>query len=180
MIAACSLVGCDPIARHKALSTIFDGVPTLPAPEQLCADYTDKRLAEFRDELSGKKVKAESSATQSQHPPYQEKRCSDCHDKSKRNGLIAETNQLCFVCHTGFVKGAYVHGPVATGDCLVCHLPHNSNFPSLLKMERSAVCATCHRETRVAAVMHDRLAAQQMACVDCHDPHSGAAPFFLK
>jgi len=181
LIAVGSLTGCDPLARHKALSTLFDGVPSLPPPEQLCADYAEKRVAEVRDELAGKKgAKVEADAMKSQHRPYQEKSCNDCHDKTKENGLAAPRNQLCFVCHTGFVKGSFVHGPVATGDCLACHLPHSAGFPLLLKADRSAICATCHREKRIAAGMHERVAAQQMACVDCHDPHFGNAAFFLK
>ena len=181
MIAACSLTGCDPVARHKALSTLFDGVPTLPPPDRLCAEYAEKRVAEVRAELTrAKGAKAEAGATQSQHRPYKEKSCNNCHDKTKEGGLVAPRNQLCFICHTGFVQGAFVHGPVATGDCLACHQPHSSGFPSFLKTDRSAVCVTCHREKRVAVGMHERVAAKQMACVDCHDPHFGNAAFFLK
>lgn len=173
--------GCDPITRHKALSTLFDGVPSLPPPAQLCADYADKRVAELRDELSGKQAgKGDQGASQSLHLPYKEKKCNDCHDKGKKDGLVAPKGQLCFVCHKGFIKADWVHGPVAVGDCLACHVPHNSGFNSLLKSERSALCISCHREKRVAAVMHERVMAQGMACVDCHDPHFGHAAYFLK
>ncbi|HEY3306988.1 MAG TPA: cytochrome c3 family protein [Desulfuromonadaceae bacterium] len=185
MLVACLLAlllpGCDTVGRHKLLSTIFDGVPSLPPPEQLCQEYADKQVAEVKDQLSGKKtVTAVTEAAKSQHAPYQDKKCNDCHDKRKQNGLVVPSTELCLVCHTGFIKGPYVHGPVAVGDCLVCHLPHNSNFPALLKTEKNAICSTCHREKRIATAMHDKLNAQRIGCTDCHDPHFGNAAFFLK
>ena len=178
---ACVMSGCDPVSRHKVMSTIFDGYPSLPPAEQYCADYAEKRAAEVRDELSGKKQdKVAAGTASSQHLPYLEKSCNDCHDKTKQNGLVASRTELCFVCHSDFIKGSYVHGPVAIGDCLACHLPHSSGFPSLLKAEKGTICLKCHRESRLASGMHDKVAAQQMVCVDCHDPHFGNAPFFLK
>jgi predicted CXXCH cytochrome family protein len=180
-IAACSFAGCDQTTRYKALSTLFDGVPSLPPPEQFCSDYAEKRIAEVRDELTDiKTAKVEAGATHSKHLPYGEKSCNKCHDKSKKDGLIAPRNQLCFVCHSGFIRGLFVHGPVAVGDCLACHLPHSSGFPLLLKTERSAICSICHHEKRIASGLHEKVAAQQIACVDCHDPHFGKAAFFLK
>lgn len=178
-LAAIALVGCDPIGRHKVLSTIFDGVPSLPPPEQICNEYAEKRIAEVKDELSDKK-KMLVIDTKSQHAPYQEKKCNDCHDKTSQNGLITAPTKLCLVCHSGFVKGQFVHGPVAVGACSACHQPHSSKFPSLLKTEQNAICSTCHREKRTASAMHDRLAAQGIGCTDCHDPHFGSTPFFLK
>ena len=177
-----SLCGCDPVARHKVLTTIFDGVPNPPPPEQVCADYAEKRMAELRDELSGKKAAdlAQKKKQGSEHMPYVEKRCDDCHDKTKESGLVTAKKDLCLYCHTGFIKGTYVHGPVATGDCTACHEPHNAEFPFLLKKNAGEVCALCHLEKRTASVMHSKVAAQKLVCTDCHDPHSANAPFFLK
>lgn len=176
-----ALSGCDPITRHKALTTLFDGVPSLPPPEQICTEYADQKVAELRNELLGKKTVAKTGpVTVSQHPPYVEKKCNDCHNKNNRDGLVAPRNQLCYVCHTNFVKGQFVHGPIAVADCLACHLPHTSTNPSLLKNNVSALCAGCHKEKRVADTMHAKLAAQQMPCTDCHDPHFGNLQYFLK
>ncbi|BCS53273.1 cytochrome c3 family protein [Geobacter sp. SVR] len=181
VLAVIASAGCDAVGRHKALSVIFDGVPSLPPPEEICEQYAAIRVAEVRDELSGKKsVPSAVVDSKSQHAPYLEKRCNDCHDKKNQNGLITSRTELCMVCHTGFVKGLYVHGPVAVGDCSACHLPHSSNYPSLLRADKNAICLTCHREKRTASAMHDKLAAQRIGCTDCHDPHFGNAPFFLK
>src|SRR6185369_12568316 len=85
------LSGCDPIARHKVVSTIFDGVPSLPPPEQLCEDYAIKKVAEAKAETDRK----DTGPAGSEHPPYKEKRCEDCHDKTREGGLIRPKNELC-------------------------------------------------------------------------------------
>jgi predicted CXXCH cytochrome family protein len=181
IIAVCTaliLPGCDAITRHKVASTIFDGVPTLPPPEQFCEEYAIKRVTEVKAEIEHKETK--KGPTGSSHLPYQDKQCDDCHDKMQQGGLIKPKNELCYVCHTNFIKGTHVHGPVATADCLACHEPHTSTFPRLLKSPPEKVCVTCHREKRVAAAMHDKFVDRQLHCIECHDPHYGNAQFFLK
>lgn len=183
LLGALMLVcGCSQVDRHKVLTTIFEGVPSLPPPEQLCKEYAEKRLVAFQDELAGKKDGAADAASKlgSVHRPYDEKRCDDCHDKSKEGGTVLPKNELCGMCHTGFLKGMYAHGPAAVGDCLACHVPHTSNFPKLLKVDKAHVCSTCHKEQRLAQEMHDKIAARKMVCTDCHDPHSGNSSYFLK
>ena len=182
--ALCLLLsGCDPVTRHKALSTIFDGVPTLPPAENLCKDYYTQRVAAER---SGATVTGEggnvTTVIASVHLPYEEKRCSDCHteDKDKNDGLVRQKRELCFVCHKDFIKGSFVHGPVAVGECQACHLPHNSTFTGLLKTEKGKLCESCHREKRLTTGMHERFVARQMVCIDCHDPHFGEVRYFLK
>lgn len=175
------LCGCDPISRHKVLTTVFDGVPSLPPPELVCAEYADKKVTEFRDELAGKKGDVVKEAgDKSRHPPYVEKRCDNCHDKTTQSGFVAPVKELCYVCHVGFLKGSYVHGPVAAGDCLFCHEPHTSRYPSLLKKDISETCATCHRESRMATALHNRVADSKIACAECHNPHYGNVQYFLK
>ena len=178
----CILCSCDPINRHKVLSTIFDGVPTLPPPEQICSEYAELKLAAFRDELAGKKAEGQegSKTEKSIHPPYEEKKCDSCHDKTTESGLVRPLNQLCFVCHTDFLKGAYHHGPAAVADCLNCHVPHDSQNPSLLKVSKADVCATCHKEKRQAQGLHNMAVDRKIGCTDCHNPHYGNSPFFLK
>jgi len=175
------IFGCDPVVRHKVLTTIFDGVPSPPPPEQVCAEFAEKKVAELRDELSGKKVADQGKKTGegSEHPPYTEKRCDDCHNKTKESGFVTAKEDLCDVCHAAF-KDAYVHGPVASKACLFCHEPHNSNFPSLLKKNPAELCASCHLEKRSASALHDKVALKKLGCTDCHDPHYGKVPYFLK
>ena len=176
------LAGCDSVARHQVMTTVFDGVPELPQPDKLCDEYYEQRKAY---EEQGKTLNAAGEVVadeRSSHKPYAEKACNDCHSSNKNvnDGLIAPKRELCGVCHTDFVTGLNVHGPVAVGDCLACHLPHSSNHKALLKEDPDEICATCHQEDRLAAAMHDRFVTKEISCGECHDPHSGDARYFLK
>ncbi|MDD2852691.1 MAG: cytochrome c3 family protein [Desulfuromonadaceae bacterium] len=182
LLVACTLLllpGCDPLTRYKVTSTIFDGVPDLPPPAQFCEEYAEKKIAEAQATLAEKDA-AKNKLSGSTHFPYEEKRCNDCHDKNKEGGLVQPKNKLCFVCHTDFIQGEFVHGPIATADCLACHEPHSSLNPKLLKTAPEKVCALCHTNKRAATAMHDKFAARKLLCVDCHDPHFGNAQFFLR
>ena len=179
--------GCskDPLTRHKTLTNVFDGVPDLPPLEQLCEDnmadifndYYEKKLSEaaFGSIEEEKVITAGSS-----HRPYAEKNCQGCHDFKKKNLLLAPSDQLCEMCHVGFVRGKYVHGPVSVRDCLACHLPHSSEHESLLQESVSDICAKCHHEERLASEMHKLVMKNNMECVNCHDAHGGDTPYFLK
>ena len=182
LVAFCSaglVMGCDPVTVHKVTSTIFDGVPSLPPAEQYCADYHEQQLA--MEEAAAAAGEGSAALVQaSKHAPYAEKRCDDCHDKSKQSGLIKPAEKLCFMCHPDILAGANVHGPAAVGDCLECHEPHSAPRPALLKMDKAQLCIFCHKERRVADAMHQRLASKGMFCMDCHDPHAGNGSYFLK
>lgn len=176
------LTGCDQTARHKVLSTVFDGVPELPPAQQICEEYYQKRLTAEQAGEEAQLVADNESANKSGHKPFLEKRCNDCHstDKSENGGLIRPRRELCFVCHKDFVKGSNVHGPVAVGDCLACHLPHTSPNPALLRESKTEICKTCHQERRLAETMHNRFLDNRITCVECHDPHAGDARYFLR
>ncbi|MCK5516616.1 MAG: hypothetical protein KAI39_07060 [Desulfobulbaceae bacterium] len=178
------LAGCgDPVTNHKILSTFFDGVPSLPPQKKICEEYYVERT---KAEAIGQTLEGDSSgsanANRSSHKPYAGKKCNDCHsnDKNENDGLIVPKQELCLVCHVDFVKGQNVHGPVAVGDCLACHLPHSSNYKSLLREDPDRICATCHQENRLAAAMHNRFVVKTISCGECHDPHAGDARYFLK
>jgi predicted CXXCH cytochrome family protein len=172
------LFGCTPTTRYEVLSTIFDGVPSLPPPEQFCATYIKE--AEIKKQNEAENT-GKSSREKVTHPPYEEKKCDNCHDKSTDSGFVVKSkNELCFVCHKDFLKGHFVHGPAATGDCLFCHDPHSSLNPSLLKVPLTDVCDKCHREKRQSASMHNTVKMRGIVCVNCHDPHSENVRFFLR
>lgn len=173
------LCGCDPITLHKVTSTIFDGVPSLPPPDQFCQEY---QVTKVEDEKKKENLKLASNTagTGSSHLPYREKRCNDCHDKSQDSGLIKPKAQLCFVCHPNIIKGSVAHGPAAVGSCLECHEPHSSSYPALMKAEKGKLCAGCHQEDRLAQAMHQKVSTNGMFCMDCHDPHGGTSAYFLR
>jgi predicted CXXCH cytochrome family protein len=178
-VVICMLSGCDSLARHKIAATIFDGVPSMPPAEQYCEDYHKQAVVE-EIEAEKKKQMASEKQSASAHPPYTDKNCNGCHDKNSESGFVTEKNMLCSVCHPGFVKGAFSHGPAAVGACLSCHVPHDSKYPSLLKKPVNEICGTCHLEQRLTRSMHDKVVSRGMNCTECHDPHSGPNRFFLK
>lgn len=173
------LAGCDPVVRHKISSTIFDGVPSLPPADEFCKEFQEKTVKEQQAALLAGKA-APSGPTGSDHPPYAEKRCERCHDKSKDSGLIAPKEKLCFICHPTIISKPMIHGPASVGACLECHEPHSSPHPSLLKADRKTVCAGCHQERRMAEAMHAKVTSKEMTCMDCHDPHAGNVNYFLR
>jgi len=177
LLCAMLLTGCDTVSRHKVMSTLFDGYPSLPPADQYCAEYAELRLQEVAQEAAGETAKASKS---SRHAPYDEKACRDCHDQEKPDGLRVPARELCFTCHQGFVKGRQVHGPVAVGDCLACHVPHTSANPSLLSAPVDKLCATCHQEARLAGALHVKVADRGLDCIECHDPHFSEVHYFLK
>lgn len=178
--------GCtDPVTKHSILSTLFDGVPGLPTSRKLCEEEMGEQYKEFYEALAveeeaGRIEEKSEKKIVSRHRPFVEKNCKGCHDFKKTNRLITEKSELCFVCHTNFIEGKYVHGPVAVGDCLACHLPHDAKYSALLQQHKNIICAKCHKEGRLAEQMHEQVVIHNMNCIDCHDPHSGMAPYFLR
>lgn len=174
------LSGCgDSVQRHKVLTLIFDGVPAVPPPTaEICADIVTRKTSDSLDVSENQ----QNAMKRSTHKPYVEKNCKDCHSSNKAvdAGLIVPKQELCFVCHEDFVHGQNVHGPVAVGDCLSCHLPHHSEHPSLLIDDPDKICAHCHQENRLAEAMHDRFVDKTISCGECHDPHAGDTRYFLK
>ncbi|MBI4164127.1 MAG: hypothetical protein HY508_00155 [Acidobacteria bacterium] len=77
--------------------------------------------------------------------------CENCHqvasDKVARKTRItlqAKGGELCGKCHET-EQQQVVHAPYAAGECLLCHEPHTSNFPGLLRAEQDTLCGSCHQ-----------------------------------
>jgi len=178
-IAAVTAVlgGCDPLTLHKVTSTVFDGVPSMPPADEYCRDYHEQATL---DMLVAERKQKQGVALGSNHPPYAEKRCNDCHNKDSDSGFVVAADQLCAHCHKGFPKGNFLHGPAAVGGCLKCHLPHTSQNPSLLTKPKRELCCVCHTEERVTQGLHATMNTRGLLCTDCHDPHGGNNRFFLR
>jgi len=72
-----------------------------------------------------------------------------------------------------------MHGPVAGGDCNVCHNPHASDNVNQLEKPPDQLCFSCHSEMK--GMMDKRHIHQpvQEKCTNCHDPHSNVARYML-
>ncbi len=82
-------------------------------------------------------------------------------------------------CHPKMGKAAYVHGPVATGDCSFCHRQKNKDeheFKPIKNVE--ALCYECHDKLDMGSVVHQPVADGN--CTGCHSPHQSENRFQLK
>ena len=140
------------------------------------------------------------------------KSCTGCHvgqtsptpphspaGKSARE-MAAAGSQMCVGCHDKkLFQGKTVHGPVATGQCLLCHASHTSTEVAHLRMEPVALCADCHpdvlkrghRLSQFAAAGHPRGSGntkiadpsrpgKTFYCASCHEPHRSDRPMLTR
>jgi predicted CXXCH cytochrome family protein len=119
------------------------------------------------------------------HGPVGAGVCTPCHrphkdyTPEKHNAsnftMAAKGKDLCFICHENLKKvmtGKFVHGPVAMGDCIACHDPHQSDSKfSMKKPTTSALCFSCHEnKMTIKPFLHGPVAAGD--CNVCHNPHA--------
>ena len=111
--------------------------------------------------------------------------CRQCHGPSRgeRPGgwksPESPRDSLCATeaCHpTVASSAAFLHGPVATGDCASCHLPHSSAQRHLLKRTERQLCFGCHQQLISCPAGGG---SERSACTTCHDPHQGENRFLL-
>ena len=84
-------------------------------------------------------------------------------------------------CHPDVKKVKYVHAPVATGVCVVCHGKIVSNPPYGLTRTGTDLCLGCHQQQEAfygqARFVHKPVKEK---CTNCHNPHSSKdSKFFL-
>ncbi len=174
---------CTPEKKYRILSFFFDGVPNPSATKATSAATEKEKQAITEAERSAEKIKnilkrTEAKRTVSSHPPYVKRQCNRCHDQTSRNMLVTGKQALCFQCHDKKkFTGPYVHGPVAVGACLMCHLPHQSKYPSLLTRKTPGLCLQCHNKQDVFANENHEGVSD---CLECHRPHTGEDPMFLQ
>lgn len=82
--------------------------------------------------------------------------CTDCHDVHsgpavKEGGTtLAGLNETCISCHTQ-QGGPYVFEHEASREgCVVCHLPHGSPNPRMLRTSNQNLCLQCHFQQQTA------------------------------
>ncbi len=115
--------------------------------------------------------------------------CSDCHNAHGANTtalLVKPTvNQTCYTCHAE-KRGPFLweHAPV-TEDCTLCHTPHGSVYPALLKKSPPLLCQQCHSPSghpsvaRTADALPGGTSAPSRfllagSCTNCHSQVHGS------
>lgn len=168
------LTSCDEGKRHHVLTFFFDGVPPLGGAVS----------ASKSSDPNAKAAGASPGENWSIHEPVKD--CTQCHGRQPRRGfsakvqLVAEVPQLCYQCHSKFTAlEGWVHGPVAAGDCLLCHNPHRTRTESLLKKPIPELCYQCH-ETRAIHLIDKHDQSSHAHCNDCHEGHASVARSLLR
>ncbi len=168
LLVAALAAGCSPATRHKVLTTLFDGVPPEKTEAPVAAPSAAARPA----------GPASRRSSYSEHGPYAAKLCNACHSAGATNNLVAPKDALCLQCHVLRTDVRYVHGPVVSGGCLVCHDPHSSKYGYLLVSDTDGFCLRCHDADDVRKIQGH--AEVQANCTDCHDAHGSNQRYLLK
>jgi len=114
------------------------------------------------------------------HRPVKDDECPSCHKPSdkkhpkyKKEAFTTVTrgkNSLCNDCHERKDTKKHVHPPVASGDCVDCHDPHQSDHKYQLREKSETLCLTCHDKAKLdRKYPHSPIVAGK--CLGCHDPH---------
>lgn len=147
------VVGCNQIEHHEAMTFFFDGL-------------------------------AQSSQKQFWYTHEPRKNCTNCHDKQKQTPgqpfFVAPVPKLCYNCHVDrTVSASFVHGPVAVGECLLCHNPHKSQIEHLLRQPIPKLCYLCHDMNAIESTSAHSI-DQLSKCTDCHNAHASSEHALLK
>ena len=127
------------------------------------------------------------------HSPSANVFCWTCHRQADGAGgtkvpLLSakQVDENCFECHVNRQKfeNDYVHGPVGTGECTVCHDPHGGEYEKQLWADGKAdLCVGCHLNKKnvlkktFGFFSHGIL--QGSGCIVCHNTHSEGYRFQL-
>src|SRR5574341_1283790 len=165
-----SVTGCEVKTRYRVLCLLFDGVPTPPG--MVPCDSDGRPLG------SSVVAKSEDASTQgyTQHGPYAARLCEGCHQR-QTNKLLMAVEDLCFNCHDLSIRKRIVHGPVASGSCVVCHDPHGSGNKYLLVAKSQEFCLHCHKKEDLQKTdAHQDL---NTGCTTCHNAHASDNDYLL-
>lgn len=123
------------------------------------------------------------------HLPVKDGECSSCHKPSgqqhpkfKKEAFVpmgTGKKMFCSDCHDRKDTKKHVHPPVAAGDCLDCHDPHQSDNKFQLKEAGAALCYMCHEKSKLDRSFPHKPVADGN-CLGCHDPHQSDNGHLLK
>lgn len=126
----------------------------------------------------------DSGATWGLHEPF--KNCVSCHGdhseqaSTEKPNLIATVPKLCYGCHKNYLSpDEWVHGPVATGKCLLCHESHEADNKSLLSKPVPELCYQCHSAESLESIANHSDKSYEN-CNVCHESHISPSRMLLK
>ncbi len=166
------IISCDEVEHYETLSFFFDGVP------RIGGEVPDQEFAKMRPKAVGYIQEQPKTVEHGSR-----KDCDFCHERlweAGRADFVKLLPELCYHCHTDYtVSAAFVHGPVAVGDCLFCHNLHKSKIDHLLKEPEPKLCYQCH-DINTIELIPAHFTNQQFACTGCHNAHTSPVKALLK
>lgn len=173
-IVSVFLAACTPKQGNSLLKVFFDGVPDKSKKDTTTTAENNSATGAFGLlNRPGSSTPAKDTIAVFYHRPFKEKACGTCHKSDEPGSMAHFQNDVCFSCHTNFKeKYAYIHGPVAAGECTSCHLPHSADNKELVRRKGQDLCLYCHTKT---LVMKNSAHADigNSSCLQCHNAHGG-------
>ncbi|HYM34897.1 MAG TPA: DmsE family decaheme c-type cytochrome [Steroidobacteraceae bacterium] len=91
--------------------------------------------------------------------------------------------ETCMTCHQGGLRTLWAGSQHQSQNipCAACHTVHTSDDPVMTKATQPDVCFQCHKGERaqIRRISTHPLAAGEMACTNCHNPHGSTGPKLL-
>ncbi len=103
---------------------------------------------------------------------------------SQEAGPPSKDSCITSECHTTLDKDRFVHGPVAAGECTVCHgkSPGHGDKPAKYRFAKikdaAGTCYKCHEKFKPKKFTHTPVADGE--CTACHSPHGSPNKFQLR
>ncbi|MBF0327891.1 MAG: hypothetical protein HQL10_01905 [Nitrospirae bacterium] len=94
------------------------------------------------------------------------------------SSVQAKDSCVTDICHVNMGRGEFVHGPVAVGECTVCHKKTGKHKFALSK-KTETLCYKCHPD-RIDMNKGVHASSKEVICIKCHDPHQSQLKFQLK
>ncbi len=194
LLVLAPVCGCERQTQYSILTTLFTGVPPM---EELYGEGVVKEV------ITEEKATDKSKLFRFQHPLWAARNCAACHTADVRMPLVlvepadnlsdndsneipvADLNlpldKLCVNCHRdktarrAIRDRLWLHQPVAQGNCLACHTPHESSHQNLLRSSPETICITCHKPEQLQKQCDGEITAKMRTkgCLDCHTSHMG-------
>lgn len=186
---------CSEHTRYNILTFFFTGVPS---PED------EKRAQPKAHREATAAVEERDRSIRSSHNYFTSKKCGRCHqtsfshsfNRTVQGGMPTVSlrgegtadnprlplKKICVSCHVNrsdifaSTNKLWLHAPVTKGNCIFCHVPHQSRYPALLRDKAENLCIMCHSEGLIKLTKKHR---ELKDCLKCHTPHLGRDKLLL-
>ena len=184
-----TVVRVDSINVYRLIPTDWDGAPSEYQSPVFHGSESQESCTACHESFEESCAVCHQSFSElkSYHPAAED--CTTCHDLSsdRESKLIVGqeyNSELCFMCHSDKQEqvetSEVVHGTAS--ECQMCHDPHGSTQPRLLRANTRSICASCHQDDanrRHPVPTHPFEAPDEryrpgnpFTCSSCHEPHA--------